>query len=96
MTKIDTQSVSALIRKQVNIHGELHLDAQRTALLINWLMLIEHNNIQLHAKFKNLVDAINPIVNIPKALHDDIEKMIKETKETLRNGMPIDNGGQDE
>jgi hypothetical protein len=38
------QSVVELVKKRINTHGELHLDAVFTEILINWLKTIEDNH----------------------------------------------------
>lgn len=41
------EKVSVLVAQDVNVHGELHLDAVKTKALIRWLTVVE-NAIELH------------------------------------------------
>lgn len=53
--------VSDAVRAAVNVHGELHLDAVRTEVLINWLIRSEaheERNAQIFEELQSLLQGI--------------------------------------
>lgn len=54
--------MSARIRSLVNRHGELHLDRERTELLVQWLVFLEQHTDEQKRLMQKLQETLLPLV----------------------------------
>lgn len=62
---MSTEKTSELIRRKVNVHGELHLDAQLTALLLRLIEADEKFLDGTMREFEQLRELLKPLLKDP-------------------------------
>jgi hypothetical protein len=69
------ESPAKLVKQAVNIHGELHLDRERTAALVRWMEIHEAHIEAMDKQVIALMEACKPIIGTD--MFEELKRVLK-------------------